>query len=230
VAAAVAATMLTSACGGGKSAAAKAAAPVTGGSTLTTDQLKAALLAASDVAGYTSDPSDDTATVTTTQTVVSVGGPACQKFMDASDSLVSAYGTTAQVDRQFTNTDGVVLHVTLAAYPSAAKAQADIDDLNSGVANCKSAATQDDSTDKTTLTLTAGPAVGAVAGGDSVSAYTVHAKQSDFDVTLVVESVRVGAEVVSVGLGGQGDVSKEQKDLRDVAAREVAKVRAAQGS
>src|SRR4029079_4908786 len=175
----------------------------------------------------------DSATVTTTQTKVSFGGADCQKFMDASDALASAYGTAAQVDRQYPDTDGVVLHVTLQAYPTAAKAQADIDDLNAGVAGCKSAATQDETDDsadgKTTLTLTAGPSVGAVAGGDAVSAYTVQAKQSDFDVTLVVETVRVGASVVSVGLGGQGDLSKQQASLRDVAAREVAKVRAAQG-
>jgi hypothetical protein len=149
--------------------------------------------------------------------------------MDASDALVSAYGTSAQVDRQFTNTAGIVLHVTLTSYPSAAKAQAEVDDLNAGVAGCKSAATAADSADdQTTMTLAAGPSVGAVAGGDGVSAYTVRAKQSGFDIMLVVETVRVGAAVVSVGLGGEGDVSKSQKDLQDVAAQEVGKVRAAQ--
>lgn len=242
VTAAIAATLLTSACGGGsKPAAAGAGArssapapgPAVAGTALTTDQLKSALLGATDVAGYTSDASGDSDTLTTDQTKVSVGGPACQKFMDASDALVSAYGTSAQVDRQFTDAAGIVLHVTLTSYPSAAKAQAELDDLDAGVAGCKSAATASataGSTDgATTLSLAAGPSVGAVAGSDGVVAYTVKAKQNGFDIMLVVETVRVGTAVVSVGLGGEGDVSQQQKQLEAVTAQEVAKVRSVQG-
>jgi hypothetical protein len=57
----------------------------------------------------------------------------------------------------------------------------------------------------------------------------VKAKQSGFDIMLVVETVRVGTAVVSVGLGGEGDVSKQQKQLEDVTSQEVAKVRSVQG-
>ena len=150
-----AAVLSAAACGGSSAKAAKPAATTPGtssppqaaasssssnaasGSTLTTDQISKLLLTDKDQAGYTFDASQDSTATTNAQDMVSTGGTACQTFVDAQEALSTKYGTTAEIDRQLTKTDGHTIEDSVMTFPSAAKAAAVIADLTTGLKSCK---------------------------------------------------------------------------------------------
>jgi hypothetical protein len=116
-----------------------AAGGASGGGTLTSDRISKLLLTDKDDPGYTFDATKDSTSTTDTQDVVTTGGAACQTFVDAQEALTTKYGTTAEVDRQLTETSGpLAVEDSVMAFPSAAKAAAMITDLGAGLQGCKS--------------------------------------------------------------------------------------------
>ncbi|MFD0638695.1 sensor domain-containing protein [Catenulispora yoronensis] len=116
------------------------------GSTLTAAQLKPLLLTDKDDPGYTFDAARDETSTTDTPEKVTVGGAACQAFIDAQDALSTKYGTVAEADRQLDKkAENHVIRDSIAVMPSPDKAAAMIADVTAGLHACKSLTMADDS-------------------------------------------------------------------------------------
>jgi hypothetical protein len=230
-AAASSATGATSAASGASTpttAAPTAAAPAAAGS-LSADQLKGALLAAADVPGYTADPSSAASGLKTDQEKVSDGGAVCQKFMDANDALVSAYGTTAEAEGAWQDqANGVLVQISMMAFPSADKAKAVVADVKSSVAGCQqlSAGT---GTEAGTMAITPLPDIQA---GDSSTGFVASVQIGSVTFNEVVATVQVGSSSFSVTVGGPGldkaTAPAKVADLKGYATKQAAKLKAAQ--
>lgn len=139
VAAVAAATFTVAASGVADAAAGQSPTPPPG--PLTSAELKQALPTGADVAGYTFDPAEDTASLKTTPDSLTGGGASCQKFLDATSGLVSTYGTVAAVQRTLHETTGSGSHdiqVSIMTFKDPTAAAKVITDAKDGISTCTS--------------------------------------------------------------------------------------------
>ena len=180
-----------------------AAASATGSPTgpLTVDQLKQALPTNSDVAGYTFTPSEDTAKVAATPDQLTSGGPACQKFLDATAGLQSTYGTVAAAQRTLHEQTGSGSHeiqVNVMSFQDPAAASKLITDAKSSVSTCTNLA---GTSNGAQIVGTLAPIPQLQTATDRLG-YTAFLTVSGVALVVAGETTQVGSAVVNIQVVG----------------------------